>query len=207
MLELTSRRTPWHRPNWRAGTLEIVQEMLSEALIPGTKDRTLKEMYDHMSRTLKKDEAAQSVQPQLCSALKNYGKKQGKDSFNIQLATEFFNDLQHSYLENWAEILGSEKKRISLDVEGTAKRIISHTLYRGMSPNSIYKFLEDYKQSNKRCTLSELVLQLDEREKQPLKTFTFAVPVTAAPEFLHGPSPCDPWLNASELKQWKHKHS
>lgn len=38
MLELTSRTTPWHRRDWRAGTLELVEEALNEAMIPGTKE-------------------------------------------------------------------------------------------------------------------------------------------------------------------------
>lgn len=61
ILELTSRITPWHRRNWRAGTLEIVEEMLNEALVPGTQERALKEMKTHMTNVLVKDEGAASI--------------------------------------------------------------------------------------------------------------------------------------------------
>lgn len=62
MLELTSRTTPWHRRDWRAGTLELVEEALSEALIPGTREKALTELREHMAKALRDDRGVSRIQ-------------------------------------------------------------------------------------------------------------------------------------------------
>ena len=68
MLELTSRLTRWHRRDWRAGTLELIEETLNEALIPGTHGEALKEMRSHLSRAVGADPAVTPEQKQITDA-------------------------------------------------------------------------------------------------------------------------------------------
>lgn len=207
MLELTSRTTPWHRRDWRAGTLELVDEALNESRIPGTSSAALKELRGHMRKALGNDLGVSSIQKNLNSIVDNIGSASNANSHDVQLAEKHAQDLKQTYLQNWADVFESPSKAGNLDVEGTAKRIVSHLLYCGVPAPSIYSVIHDYKTADDHCEFSTLLRELDKRIKYKAKNFSFAVPVDRAPDFLHSSTPPSEWLSAKQLKQWKHKHA
>lgn len=207
MLELTSRTTPWHRRDWRAGTLELVEEALSETRIPGTSAEALKELREHMTTALKDDPGVSITQRNLIGCVKDIGPSSDPNSYDVQLAQHHAQDLKQTYLQNWADIFNEPDQAGQLDVEGTAKRIVSHLLYCGVPAASIYKVIHDRKVSSEIYDFSSVLRELDNRTKYNVKDFHFAVPVDRAPDFIHS-SPLPPgWLNPKQLKQWKHKNA
>lgn len=207
MLELTSRRTPWHRRDWRAGTLELAEEALNEARIPGTSETALSEMHSHMSKALGTDPGVSRAQRGLIPCLRTINPSAEENSHNVQLAEHFIQDLKDTYLENWADIFDSPDKAGELDVEGTAKRIISHLLYCGVPASSVYLVIESYRDDSRSYSFSDLLRELDGRTKTEVKDFHFAVPVDHAPDFFHSPDRPKDWLTPKELKQWKHNNA
>lgn len=207
MLELTSRTTPWHRRDWRAGTLELVEEALNESRIPGTSEVALKELRGHMSKALGSDMGVPPIQKNLNKIMQNIDSASNKNSHDVQLAEKHAQDLKETYLQNWADIFDCPSKAGGLDIEGTAKRIISHLLYCGVPAPSIYSVIHDYKTEDGRYEFSTLLRELDKKIKSDAKNFSFAIPVDRAPDFLHSPTPPREWLSAKQLKQWKHKHA
>lgn len=207
MLELTSRLTPWHRRNWRASTLELVEETLNESRIAGISDTALKELREHMTDALKKDPGVSRTQKQLIQCARSINPASDDNSHEVSLAAHHVRDLRQTYLQNWADIFDEPSKAGELDVEGTAKRIISHLLYCGLPSSSIYKIINDQKVSAEEHAFSNLLRELDKRTKYKPKYFHFAVPVDRAPDFLHPSTPSSEWLTAKQMKQWKHRHA
>lgn len=207
ILELTSRITPWHRRNWRAGTLEIVEEMLNEALVPGTQERALKEMKTHMTNVLVKDEGAASIKKYLLEHVNQINASATEASYAVQVTKKFAKELRASYLQNWANVFEDSSKAGTLDIEGTAKRIVSHVLYCGIPESSIYRFFSDIQNSSEEFTFAQVLRKLDEREKRRKTEFSFAVPVTVVPEFLFESREHENWLKAQDLKKWKHQYA
>lgn len=121
MLELTSRTTPWHRRDWRAGTLELVNEALAETLVPGTSESAQKELQSHMRQALGSDAGITSNQKELEKAIKGISPAHGTSSHNVFLAKYYAEDIRETYLQNWADIFDSPSKAGNLDIEGTAK--------------------------------------------------------------------------------------
>lgn len=206
LLELTSRKTPWHRQLWRAGTLEVVREMLGEALIPGTRETALKHMRRHVEEVLSRDEGATTTKAQLLKNIKEFSNQPSGDDYFVQMAERYADELAKDYLPNWAQILEDEERCKSLNVEGTARRLISHLLYRGLPNATVYSFFNELENDQSRISISDALRQIDAREKRSPTYYTFAVPLVAAPSFLHYAAP-ENWLTAKDLKEWKHKHA
>lgn len=207
MLELTSRTTPWHRRGWRAGTLELVDEALNESRIPGISTVALKELRRHMRKALGNDMGVSPTQRNLTRIVESIDAASNENSHDVQLAKKHARDLKETYLQNWADIFECPDKAGSLDVEGTAKRIVSHLLYCGVPTSSIYSVVHDYKNADEQYTISDLLRELDKKTKHKARDFSFAVPVDRAPAFLYSSTPPSPWLNAQQLKKWKHTHA
>ncbi|MCQ4615064.1 hypothetical protein [Corynebacterium pseudogenitalium] len=207
MLELTSRSTPWHRSDWRAGTLELVEETLSESRIPGTYEKALSELRDHMANALRKDPGVSGKYKEgLIRCAKNISPSSDVDSYHVSLADKYVQELRQTYLENWAAIFDAPERAGDLDIEGTAKRIVSHLLYCGVPASSVYKVVHERKNDIEEHEFSSVLRDLDKKSKTQVKNFSFAVPVGRAPDFLY-PSPPSGWLTAQQLKQWKHRNA
>lgn len=207
MLELTSRLTRWHRRDWRAGTLELVEETLNEALIPGTHGEALKEMRSHLSRALGADPAVTPEQKRIIECLDSINPLNGVDGYDAQLAWRLCKDIERFYIQQWASIFDDAGTAGTVDVEGSAKRIVSHLLYLGVPAASVYKILQERHQATEQHSFSDVLRELDRRTKLVPKKFTFAIPVDRDPTFLHlRPFPSD-WLNAKELREWKDRHA
>lgn len=207
MLELTSRLTRWHRRNWRAGTLELVEETLSESLIPGTQSQALKEMRSHLLRALGADPAITPEQKRISECMEAISPLNGERSFEAQLAARLCKSIEESYIQQWASIFDDAAAAGAVDVEGSAKRIVSHLLYLGLPAASIYSVLQEQHNSAEEHSFSEVLRELDRRVKVEPKKFTFAIPVDKDPSFLHiRPFPPG-WLNAKELREWKERYA
>lgn len=207
MLELTSRLTRWHRRDWRAGTLELVEETLNEALIPGTHGEALKEMRSHLSRALGADPAVTQEQKRIIGCLDSINPLNGEDGYDAQLAWRLCKDIEKSYIQQWASIFDDAGTAGRVDVEGSAKRIVSHLLYLGLPAPSVYNLLKERHQAAEQHSFSDVMRELDRRVELAPKSFTFAVPVDRDPTFLHiRPFPPN-WLNAKELREWKDRHA
>ncbi len=207
MLELTSRRTPWHRRDWRAGTLELVEETLNESRIPGTRENALKELQEHMTDALKNDPGVSSAQKKLIQYAKNISPSSDDTSHDVCLAAHHTQDLRKTYLQNWADLFEVPDQAGQLDVEGTAKRIVSHLLYCKVPAPSIYKIIHDHKISAEEYDFSALLRELDKKTKYDVKTFNFAVLVDRLPDFLHSSTPPSNWLTPQKMKRWKHENA
>lgn len=207
ILELTSRNTPWHRRDWRAGTLELVEEVITESQIPGTYKEALEELRTHMSLALNSDPAITARQKQLIKCVKTIDPESDQNSYSSHLARHHCEDVRQTYLQNWAEIFSDPARAGQLDIEGSAKRIVSHLLYLGMAASSVYNLIHTRDAAEEEFQFSEVLLDLDDRSRQKMKNFTFAVPVDRAPDFLYSRSLPSGWLSAKDLKQWKHKHA
>lgn len=207
MLELTSRSTPWHRRDWRAGTLELVDEALAETLVPGTSESAQKELLNHMRQALGSDAGITSVQKELDKTVKGISPTHGSGSHNVFLAKYYAEDIRETYLKNWADIFDSPSKAGKLDIEGTAKRIVSHLLYCGMPAPSAYKIIHQHKESTNVIEFSALLRELDKKLKDTARYYSFAVPVDRAPSFLHSTGqPCR-WMTPKQLKSWKRTYA
>lgn len=207
MLELTSRTTPWHRRDWRAGTLELVEEALSEARIPGTREKAVTELREHMTKALRDDRGVSGAQRNLITCVKSIGPSSDPDSHDVRLAQHHAQDLKQTYLQNWADIFEAPDQAGQLDVEGTAKRIVSHLLYCGVPASSVYKVIHDRKVAPEEYEFSSVLRELDSRTKYSVKDYNFAVPVDRAPDFLYSSPQPSGWLSPKQLKQWKHKNA
>lgn len=207
MLELTSRNTPWHRRNWRAGTLELVQEVLDEAKLPGTSKEALKELQLHMTKALHNDPAILIFKQKLISCTKQINDTCNESGHTYQLALHLANEIKEKYLLNWAQVFATPARAGELDVEGTAKRIVSHILYSGMTEESLYTFIQKRNSATQEVTIQDVLKEIDERLKRPCQKFRFGVPVTREPSFIHNEQIPDGWLTARSLKQWKHKYA
>lgn len=207
MLELTSRTTPWHRRDWRAGTLELVEEALNEAMIPGTKEGALVELREYMTAAIGHDDGVTPAQKKLIRCARSINTDSDLNSHNVQLAHHHAKDLKLTYLANWANIFDSPEQAGRLDVEGTAKRIISHVLYCGVPAPSVYKIIHERETSPIDYKFSDVLRELDARTKLDLKEFNFAIPVDHAPSFLHNTPKPKGWFTPKELKQWKNRHA
>lgn len=207
MLELTSRTTPWHRRDWRAGALELVEEALSEALIPGTREKALTELREHMAKALRDDRGVSRIQKNLIGCVKSISPSSDPDSHDVRLAQHHAQDLKQTYLQNWADIFDNPDQAGQLDVEGTAKRIVSHLLYCGVPASSVYNVIHDRRVASEEYEFSSVLRELDSRTKYKVKDFSFAVPVDRIPDFLYSSSQPSGWLNPKQLKQWKHKNA
>ncbi|MFI5504697.1 hypothetical protein ACFLIN_04985 [Corynebacterium kutscheri] len=206
MLELTSRTTPWHRRDWRAGTLELVEETLNEVLIPGTREKALTELRGHMVDALK-DPGVSKIQKSIITCVQHMSPTSGPDSHYVQLAQYHAQDLKQTYLQNWADIFDAPHQAGQLDVEGTAKRIVSHLLYCGVSASSVYKVIHDRKTALEEYEFSSVLRELDRKTKAKAKDFSFAVPVDRAPDFLYSSPQPSRWLSPKQFKEWKHKNA
>lgn len=207
MLELTSRTTPWHRREWRAGTLELVEETLSEALIPGTREKALAELREHMTKALGDDHGVSPTQRNLIACVKNLSPTSDPDSHDVRLAQLHAQDLKQTYMQNWADIFDAPDKAGQLDVEGTAKRIISHLLYCGVPASSVYTVIHTWQIAPEEFEFSSVLRDLDKKIKYQSKDFSFAVPVDRLPDFLYSSSHPLGWLTPKQLKQWKYKNA
>ncbi|MCQ9343695.1 hypothetical protein [Corynebacterium kozikiae] len=208
MLELTSRNTPWHRRNWRASTLELVEETLSESRIPGIREGALSEMHEHLSNSLKNDPGVPRAHLKfLMQCVKNISSSNEDTSHDVCLAAHYAQDLRQIYLQNWADLFEDPEKAGKLDVEGTAKRIISHLLYCKVPASSIYKVIYDRKNAAAECDFSSLLRELDSKTKSEIKDFKFAVLVDRTPSFLYSSAPLSQWLTPRQMKQWKHENA
>lgn len=128
------------------------------------------------------------------------------NSYHVSLAGKYVQELRQTYLENWAAIFDAPERAGDLDVEGTAKRIVSHLLYCGVPASSVYKVIHERKNDVEEHEFSSVLWDLDAKSKTKVKSFSFAVPVGRAPDFLY-PSPPPGWLTAQQLKQWKHQNA
>lgn len=208
MLELVSRATPWHRRDWRAGTLELVEEAIVDLQIPGTSGEAQKELKRQAARAVGKDPAVTASQKELINCISKIGPESGPDSYFVRLAEHHARDLKNGYLKNWSNIFEDTSLAGALDVEGTAKRIISHILYCGVHASSVYSVIEDRHKSNEEYSFSSVLGELDDRVWAQPKVYTFVVPVDKQPDFLHEDRPGEGgWMTAKQLKQWKHKHA
>lgn len=208
MLELTSRNTPWHRRCWRAGTLEVVEETLRELRIPGTREKALNELRAYMVTALGRDPAVSTEQKEgLKSIVKNIGPNSDETSHDVNVAAYYLQDLRDTYLLNWAHLFRDPTKMGKLDVEGTAKRIVSHLLYCGLPASSVYVVIDSWRSSDDERNFSDLLEELDVKAKTELKHFSFAVPVSRMPAFLRTADRPSEWLTAQQMKRWKHKHA
>ena len=207
MLELTSRLTRWHRRDWRAGTLELVDETLEEALIPGTREEALKAMRSYLQEAVGRDPAVAPKQKQIIQALESINPLNGEASYAAQLAKRLSDEIRKTYLLQWAEIFDDPGKAGKLDVEGSAKRIISHVLYLGIPAASVYRLIKERQEATEPFSFSDVLRELDQRIQSPTKAFTFAVPVNGGPSFLHSRPYPENWLDAQELKEWKNRYA
>lgn len=186
--------------------MEVVREFVEEALIPGTKDQALKGLRQYAEQVLRRDEAAAPHRGSLMEQLKQFLKPAQNGDYAVHIATRYIDSLEATYLQEWAAILGDPKRSSQMSAEGTAKRIVSHALYLGMPAPTIYSFFEALEESDEETDIADAVRQLDERIKRPKTAYTFAVPLNAAPGFLQA-NPPKAWLDAKQLKQWKHLHA
>ncbi|PQM73964.1 hypothetical protein [Corynebacterium sp. J010B-136] len=207
MLELTSRTTPWHRLDWRAGTLELVEETLNEVMIPGTRTQALEQLREYMKIALRDDDGVTGTQKKLNDCVKHIDPSSAHNSHNVELAQYHVKDLKKTYLQNWADLLEEPDRAGQVDVEGTAKRIISHLIYCGVPPASVYQVIHDQQQSSVEVTLSDVLRELDEKSKSRPRDFSFAIPVDRTPKFLHSSPAPRGWLTPKQLKQWKHQNA
>lgn len=169
MLELTSRLTRWHRRDWRAGTLELVDETLEEALIPGTREEALKAMRSYLQEAVGRDPAVRPKQRQIIQALESINPLNGEASYAAQLAKRLSSEIRQTYLLQWAEIFDDPGEAGKLDVEGSAKRIISHVLYLGIPAASVYRLFKERQEASEPCSFSDVLRELDQRVKSPTK--------------------------------------
>lgn len=207
MLELTSRTTPWHRRNWRAGTLELLEEAINDSTVPGTKGEAAKALKRHAITSVGSDPAVSSQHKKIEEVLNELKPTSGDTSYQGYLATEHSQTMQRTYLLNWASLLRDPESSKALDVEGTAKRLVSHLRYCGLPNSSIYSLIEDYENSPDPVDFSSVLEELDLKTKAAPREFTFAVPIDRAPDFFASTTLPPNWLNPQGMKQWKHKHA
>lgn len=207
ILELTSRMTPWHRRVWRAGTLELVEEALSESMIPGTRTQALEELREYMRVALGNDPGVSSAQKKLKTVIENAEPYSEFTSHDVELARHYIRDIRKSYLLNWADLLEDPSKAGKVDVEGTAKRIVSHLLYCGVPAATVYQVIHDHASSIDEVTFADVLRELDEKSKGKPRDFTFAIPVDRGPSFLIDSSVPSGWMTPKQLKQWKHRYA
>lgn len=207
MLELCSRNTPWHRRDWRPGTLELIDEMLSEALLPGTRPHSITELREYMTAALRADCGVSSTQKKIADYVKDIGPSGEATLHDVELARNHAEDLRKTYLQNWANLLDEPSRAGKVDVEGTAKRIVSHLLYCGVSAASVYQVLNDLRMSEDDFSLSDAIRALDEKSKSDFVCYTFAIPIDRMPSFLHRKSIPVGWMTPQGLKDWKYQHA
>lgn len=207
MMELTSTRAKWHRRLWRGGTMELAQEFLSDSIRPGARENAINERRKHLMQALRTDHGIADYGKRVEGVAKGITAGVDADSHAWINLNHHVEEMNASYLTNWAQAFDALSTNRPIDTEGAARRLTTHILGAGMHKSSLYSWLRSLQSRSDSLSLGDFAREADRRLKAPTRKYTFCVPVDKKPPFRIDPEISPDWMTSSETVVWKRSHA
>lgn len=187
--------------------MELAQEFLMDSARPGARELAIVERRKHLMSALRTDHGIADFGKCIEGVSKEIGSGTDETSHAWIVLRHHFEEMNRTYLTNWAEALDNPPTNRPVDTEGAARRVAGHILGAGMHKNSLYSWLRDVQSKETAITPGDLLREADRRLKAPERIYTFCVPVDKTPPFEINASTAHGWMTSSETATWKRTHA
>lgn len=207
MMELVSTKAKWHRRLWRGGTMELAQEFLSDSIRPGARENAITERRKHLMHAVQADHGVADHGKRIETVARSITAGVDATSHPWINLNHHIEEMNASYLTDWAQAFDVPPANRPIDTEGAARRVTAHILAAGMHKSSLYSWLRSVQTDDEVVSLGDFAREADRRLKAPKREYTFCVPVDKKPPFSIDPVATPHWMTSSQTVVWKQSHA